>query len=76
MKTNQILITQDFKTGLGDMLGTIQIADNENAKAVYELLCEHPDWFTFEVAYTINEDGTKELTGISLVSKHVKNAQS
>lgn len=67
-----IILTQNFKSSMGDMLGKIEIADNENAKAVFELLKEHPDWFSFEIGYTVQKNGKKELTEISIVSKHVK----
>lgn len=68
----QITVTQDFKQDQANVLGSLVIAPNKSAETLYTLLKEHPDWFTFEVGYTIDEQGNKQLTEISLVSKHVK----
>lgn len=68
----EIIITNDFKKSPSDVIGKFVVADGEVPNAIFELLKEHPDWFTFEVGYTINADGSKTLNEVSLVSKHVK----
>lgn len=68
----QIILTNNFKKDFDGVIGKIEFAPTANAKALYELLKENPEWFSFEIGYIKKEDGTKELTEISLVSKHTK----
>lgn len=68
----QIIVTQDFKQDPDNVLGSLVVAPSKSAEALFALLKEHPDWFSFEIGYTIDQEGNKQLTELSLVSKHVK----
>lgn len=67
-----IILTNNFKQQLDGVIGKIEFADTHEAKALYALLQEHPDWFRFEVGYVLSEDGSKKLLEVSLVSKHTE----
>lgn len=64
------IVTSGFGHELTDIVGKFEVnKNNPQAVALWELFRKNPTVFSFEVGYTVKEDGTAELLEVSIVQR-------
>lgn len=61
------LVDMNWSHDIANTVGKFEVAPTPHAQVIWDIIKSHPDLFTIDISYTENEDGTKELIGLSLI---------
>lgn len=65
--SDSYLVQNNWDDRLESAIGKFEVAPTPEAQAMWEIVKKAPHLFEVGISYVENEDGTKELIGLSLI---------